>query len=175
MEKENKRSENKSEVDSKKKRVFNFNHIDQRNKERKEELEKLFKFYHKLWYCYKKVHLRTKKINFYFNMFSATLVTTGTVVGGVTMNPILLGILSGLGVLIKTAMEWKNLQKKIQNANVAFTAYAKVLSDLRNVLCGEEFHKEEYLQKLKTLDEMVIDMSLKWEKFIGKYKEEFET
>ena len=108
-------------------------------------------------------------------MFSATLVTTGTVVGGVTMNPILLGILSGLGVLIKTAMEWKNLQKKIQNANVAFTAYAKVLSDLRNVLCGEEFHKEEYLQKLKTLDEMVIDMSLKWEKFIGKYKEEFKT
>ena len=48
----------------------------------------------------------------------------------------------------------------------------KVLSDLRNFLRGEEGHKEEYLQKLKTLDDMVIDMSLNWEKFVGKYKEE---
>ena len=102
-------------------------------------------------------------------------MSTESIVGAMTMNPIVLGILSGLGVLLKTAMEMKNLQKKIQNANVAFTAYAKVLSDLRNFLRGEEWHKEEYLQKWITLDDMVIDMSLNWEKFVGKYKEEYEV
>ena len=77
-------------------------------------------------------------ISLFVTDLPVTLVTTGSIVGGVTMNPIVLGILSGLGVLLKTAMEMKNLQKKIQNANVAFTAYAKVLSDLRNFLRGEE-------------------------------------
>ena len=157
-----------------KKSVKNFNHIDETNPG-KEELEKLYSFYHKLWYCYKKVHAREKKINFWLNIVSATLVTTGTIVGGVTMNPIPLGILSRLGVILKTGMEMTNLQKKIQNANVAFTAYAKVLADLRNFFRGEEWHKDEYLQKLKTLDDMVIDMSLNWEKFVGKYKEEYEV
>ena len=157
-----------------KKSVKNFNHIDETNPQ-KEELEKLYAFYHKLWYCYKKVHSREKKIFGGLNLVSVTLVSTGSIVGGVTMNPIVLGILSGLGVLLKTAMEMKNLQKKIQNANVAFTAYAKVLSDLRNFLRGEEWHKEEYRHKLKTLDDMVIDMSLNWEKFVGKYREEYEV
>ena len=45
---------------------------------------------------------------------------------------------------------------------------------MRNFLRGETFNKEEYLQKLKTLDDMVIDMSLNWEKFVGKYKKEFD-
>ena len=107
------------------------------------------------------------------NLVSVTLVTTGTIVGGVTMSPVILGVISGAGVSLKTAMEMKNLSRKIENAKYAFTSYAKVLSDLRNFLHGEEFHKAEFLSKLKTLDYHVIDMSLNWEKFVGKYKEEF--
>ena len=158
-----------------KKSVFNFNHIDQKHLERKDELEKLYAFYHKLWFCYKNVFSREKEINLTLNLISATLVTTGTIVGGVTMYPVILGVISGAGVILKTAMEMKNLQKKIENAKIAFTSYAKVLSDLRNFLRGEEWHKEEYLQKLKTLDDMVIEMGLNWEKFVGKYRKEFKV
>ena len=75
---------------TRKKSVFNFNHIDPKKLERKEELEKLYAFYHKLWFCYKKVFTRAKKINLTLNLISATLVTTGTIVGGVTMNPVIL-------------------------------------------------------------------------------------
>ena len=116
-----------------------------------------------------------KKILLGLNLISATLVATGTIVGGVTMNAVILGVISGAGVILKTATEMKNLQKKIEHSKVAFTSYAKVLSDLRNFLRGEEFHREEYLQKLKTLDDMVIDMSLNWEKFVGKYRKEYEV
>ena len=143
--------------------------------ERKDELENLYAFYHKLWYCYKKVFSREKKILLGLNLLSVTLVTTGTIVGGVTMNPIILGVISGAGVVLKTAMEMKNPQQKIENAKIAFTSYAKVLSDLRNFLRGEEWEKDVFLQKLKTLDDMVIEMGLNWERFVGKYKKEYEV
>ena len=77
-----------------------------------EELQKLFKFYHKLWYCCKKVHSKAKKTNLYLNLASVTLVTTGTIVGGVTMNPVILGAVAAPGIVLKTTMEIKNLQKK---------------------------------------------------------------
>ena len=51
---------------------------------------------------------------------------------------------------------------KIENAKMAFTSYAKVLSDLRNFLRGEEWEKEVFLQKLQTLDDMVFEMGLNW-------------
>ena len=158
-----------------KRSVFNFNHIDQKNLAKKEELEKLYEFYHKKWYCYKQVYSREKKILLILNLISVTLVTTGTIVGGVTMNPVILGVISGAGVILKTAMEIKNLQKKIGNAFFAYTSYAKILSDLRNFLRGEEWKKDEYLQKLKTLDDMIIDMGLNWKKYTGKYKKVFEV
>ena len=91
----------------------------------------------------------------------------------ISMNPIILGTISGAGVILKTAMELKNLQKKIENPNVAFTSYAKILVDSRNFLRGEEWEKEIYLLKLKTLDDMVIEMGLNWEKYLEKYKKEF--
>ena len=121
----------------------------------------------------KKVYSREKKINLSLNLISAILVVTGSIVGGATMNPIILGTISGAGVILKTAMELKNLQKKIENVNVAFTSYAKILVDLRNFLRGEEWEKEIYLQKLKTLDDMVIEMGLNREKYLEKYKKEF--
>ena len=139
-----------------KKSVFSFNHIDQRNLEKKDELEKLYAFYHRLWFCYKKVFTQAKRLNLTLNLISVSLVTTGTIVGGLTMNPIVLGVISGAGVLLKTTMEMKNLQRKIEQSRDAFTSYAKNLADLRNFLRGEEWNKEEFLMKLKTLDDRVI-------------------
>ena len=91
-----------------KKSVFAFNHIDTKNKERLEELQKLFKFYHKLWFCYKMVYARSKKVLLALNLVSVSLVAVRSIVGGVTMNPVILGVISGAGVVLKTAMEMKN-------------------------------------------------------------------
>ena len=150
-----------------KKSVINFNHIDQRNLAKKDELTKMYEFYHKLWFCYKKVFTQAKRWHLTLNLISVGLVTTGTTVGGLTMNPIVLGVISGAGILLKTTMEMKNLQKKINNSRLAFTSYANILADLRNFLRGEEWNKDEFLMKLKALDDSVIDMGLNWEKFLG--------
>ena len=114
---------------------------------------------------------KKKKINYVLHLTSTFLVVVGTTVGGATMNPIILGTISGAGVILKTAMELKNLQKNVENANVAFTSYAKILVDLRNFLRGEEWNKD----KLKILDNMIIEMGLNWEKYLEKYKKEFKV
>ena len=140
--------------------VISFNHIDQRNLEKKDEFTKLFKFYHKLWFCHKRVWIQAKRLNLTLNLASVGLVTIGTVVGGVTLNPIVLGTILGAGILLKTALEMKNLQRKIDQSKLAFTAYQTVLSDLRNFMRGDEWRKEEFLMKLKTLDDLIIGMGL---------------
>ena len=114
MEKEKSKQSKRSDQArlTRKKSVFNFNHINRKNKERMEELQKLFKFYHKFWYCYKKVHSRAKKINLYLNLVSVPLVSIGTIVGGLTMNPVILGAVAAPGIVLKTTMEMKNLSKR---------------------------------------------------------------
>ena len=154
-----------------KKSIYSFNHIDPNNSQEKlVELQKLYEFYHKLWHCYEMVYSRYKKGMLVLNLVSVSMVAAGSIAGGVTMNPIILGVISGAGVLLKTALEMKNYSQKIEQAKFAFTSSAKVLSEIRSFLRGEEYHKEDFLMRLKTLDDIVIDLSLNWEKYVEKYK-----
>ena len=58
------------------------------------------------------VYSRSKAILLTLNLVSVTLVTTGSIVGGVTMNPVILRVISGARALLKTVMEMKTLSKK---------------------------------------------------------------
>ena len=91
--------------------LFDFNHIDPSSidKETQEELKKLYKYYHKLWWCHKKTVERLKKINLAVNLVSVSLVTAGTIAGAVTLNPIILGTITGAGLLLKTTSEIKTI------------------------------------------------------------------
>ena len=120
--------------------IFDFNHIDPHIQEEElEEIKNLFRFYHKRFWCLKRAHGRFKKMNLLINLTSSGLVAIGTIAGGVTMNPIVLGVISGLGLVVKTASEMKNLKSKIEMSKFAFTTYEKTLSDLRFALRGGNF------------------------------------
>ena len=43
------------------------------------------------------------------------------------MNPIVLGVISGVGLIVKTASEMKNLKSKIEMSKFAFTTYEKTI------------------------------------------------
>ena len=73
----------------------------------------MYKYYHKLWWCHKKTVARLKKINLAVNLVSASLVTAGTVAGAVTLHPIILGTITGAGLLLKTTSEIKQYSNKI--------------------------------------------------------------
>ena len=91
----------------------------------------------------------------------------------VTMNPIVLGVISGVGLIVKTASEMKNLKSKIEMSKFAFTTYEKTLSDLRFALRGGNFDRTEFLSSMEAIDGIVIDLGLDWEKFENKWKEKF--
>ena len=109
------------------------------------------------------------------NCTSSGLVAIGAIAGGVTMNPIVLGVISGVGLIVKTASEMKNLKSKIEMSKFAFTTYEKTLSDLRFALRGGNFDQTQFLSSMEAIDGIVIDLGLDLEKFENKWKEKFST
>ena len=113
-----------------KKTILDFNHIDPSLPEEKlEEIQKLYATYKRLWWCFKKIHQHQKRLDLAEKILSSTLVAGGVLAGGATLNPIVLGVISGLGLILKTIQEAKNRGKKIEKAKFAFTNYEKALSN----------------------------------------------
>ena len=156
--------------------IFDFNHIDPKIQEDElEEIKKLYKTYHRLWWCFKKLHEREKKFDLVEKISSTSLIATGLIVGEATLNPIVLGVISGIGLILKSIQEVKNRGKKIEKARFAFTTYEKTLSALRFALRGGTFDRRNFLSSMEVIDEIVIDFGLNQEKFEGEWKEKFSS
>ena len=155
-----------------KKTILDFNHIDPSiPPEKLEEIQKLYTTYKKLWWCFKKVYQKQKLLDLAEKISSSVLVAAGVLAGGATLNPIVLGVISGLGLVMKTIQEAKNRGKKIEKAKFAFTNYEKALSNLKFALRGGEFDERKFLVEMETLDGIVIDFGLNQEKFERKFRE----
>ena len=100
------------------KSIFNWNHVSEKlTEDQISELKALYKFYHKKYWLFKRTYKHFKKAELACNIGSVLLVVTGTVVGGVTLNPIPLGIISGSGLLLKTYSEAKNYKERLRCLN----------------------------------------------------------
>ena len=64
----------------------------------------------------------------------------------------------------------KNYKKKMEMAQIAFKTYHKVLVELRSALRGDEFNKQEFIERMKLTDEIIIDQTPIADKFAKKYK-----
>ena len=67
------------------------------------------------------------------------LVFVGTVTGGITLNPIVFGVLNGLGLVLASFGKIKNYKRKAEMAEIAHLTYEKILVELRSALRGNEF------------------------------------
>ena len=56
---------------------------------------------------------------------------------------------------------------------IAFTTYEKVLVELRSALRGDEFNKEEFVDRMKLIDEMIIDQTPIADRFVSRYEKKF--
>ena len=152
--------------------IFNFNHIDKnKTKEEIQEMKELYKYYHYRYWCYQKAYTHYKKVNLASNIVSAGLVIIGSIAGGITANPIIIGTVTGAGVLLKTFCETKNYKRKIEMSKYAYTTYQKILADLKTSLRGGPFNKQDFLKEVNILDDTIIDfcpLVTKFEKQYGK-------
>ena len=155
-----------------KENMFNFNHIDKnKTKEEIQEIKELYKYYHYRSWCYQKAYTHYQKVNLASNIVSAGLVIIGSVAGGIIANPIIIGTVTGTGVLLKTFFETKNYKRKIEMSKCAYTTYQKILADLKTALRGGPFNKQDFLKEVNILNDTIIDfrpLVTKFEKQFGK-------
>ena len=125
--------------------ILNFNHI---SKDLSEDIEKtlknFYKFYHKKWWCYNKAFKSNKRKSISLTILSAGSIISGAAAGGITLNPIILGVLTSLGVISKVLPNFKKYDKKVESTRYASTTYKKVLDALRMYLRrGNQMYNHE--------------------------------
>ena len=155
--------------------IFEFNHID--NLLSEDEIKTIKEFYeynHKTFWCFKKTFKHFKILDESINITGILLMIIGTISGGLTMNPIVLGVINGVGILLTNFGKMKNYKKKIEMTKIALTTYEKVLVELRSALRGDECDKDLFINKMKVTDEMIIDQTPLADKFTKKYDKKFK-
>ena len=102
------------------------------------------------------------------NISGILLMIIGTISGGLAMNPIILGVINGFGIVLTNVGKMKNYKKKKKVTKIAFTTYEKVSVELPSALRGDEFDKDLFIDKMKVIDEMIIDQTPLADKFAKK-------
>ena len=161
---------------NRKKSVYNFNHIDNElNQDEIDMLKKLYSHYHKKTWCYKMAFKYFRRINVGLNVTSIILTATGSVVGAVTLNPIVLGTVTGAGLTLQGFIKMKNYNRKIEMCKFAYTSYQKVLNEIRSYLRGEPYDIEKLTLELNWLDNQITDLCPLVDKFKAKYDKIYEN
>ena len=151
--------------------IFEFNHIDKSLSETDvKTLKDFYSHYHKKYWCFKKSYKSYKFLDDVFTISGICLVAIGTISGGITLNPVVLGVVNGAGVIVTGIGKKKNnYKRKIEMTRIAFTTYEKVLVELRAALRGDEWNKQEFVDRMKLVDEMIIDQTPVADRFASRY------
>ncbi|CAH3030135.1 unnamed protein product, partial [Porites evermanni] len=136
-------------------------------------LKDFYKHYHKKYWCFKRSYKRYKLLDETLTLSGGGLVVIGTITGGITLNLVTLGVINGAGVIVASIAKMKNYKKKMEMTQTAFTTYEKVLVELRSALRGDEFNKQDFIDRMKLIDEMIIDQTPLADRFVKKYNKKF--
>ena len=129
--------------------VFEFNHID--SSLSNSDVSSL-KDFHKKYWCFEKSYKRYKLLDETVLLSGISLVAMGTIAGGITLNPVVLGVVNGAGVVVAGIGKKKNYKRKIELSRIAFTTYDKVLVELRAARRGDSFNKQDFIERMKLID-----------------------
>ena len=155
--------------------IFEFNHIDNLLSEDEiKTIKEINEYYHKKFWCFKKTFKHFKILDESINISGILLMIIGTISGGLTMNSIVLGVISGVGIFLTNFGKIKSYKKKIEMTKIAFTTYEKVLVELRSALRGDEFGKDLFIDKMKVVDAMIIDQTPLPDKYVKQYDKKYK-
>ena len=154
--------------------TFEFNHRDKSLSESDvKTLKDFYSHYHKKYWCFKRSYKSYKFLDNFFTISGICLVAIGTISGGITLNRVVLGVVNGAGVIVAGVGKKNNYKRKIEMSRIAFTTYEKLLVELRAALRGDEWNKQEFVDRMKLVDEMIIDQTPIADRFDSRYKKKF--
>ena len=82
------------------------------------------------------------------NLTSASLVGIGTIIGAVTLNPVILASITVPGLLLQTYSTAKKYDKKVESSRFAYSSYNNILLELRDSLRSGVFDEQLFLINL---------------------------
>ena len=155
-------------------KIIGFNHIsDSLSYDEENKLKTLYRSYHRLQMCYKWKYKRLRRLKLSLELSSIGLTTVGAILGGVTLNPIILGSLTGSGIMIQAYLTKSDLNRRVDRCKFAFASYEKVLVQLKSFLRGLPYDENMFLSDLKILDDIIIDSCPSVDKYFEKYNKVF--
>ena len=155
-------------------KIIGFNHIsDSLSYDEVNKLQALYRSYHRLQMCYKWKYKKLRRLKLFLELSSIGLTTVGAIVGGITLNPIILGSLTGSGIMIQAYLTKSDLNKRVDRCKFAFASYERVLVQLKSFLRGLPYDESNFLTDLKVLDEIIIDLCPSIDKYSDKYDKVF--
>ena len=120
----------------------------------------LYAFYHKQWWCYRKILNHFKFYDALFNGMALLVMAAGMIAGPILENSTLVACLAAVGTVVKGWNDLKKYSFKVDMSRFAFTTYAKALIELRTYVRGIPFEGlERFLIKMQTLDDTIIDFT----------------
>ena len=156
------------------KNIFNWNHIsNELTNDQISELKALYKNYHRLFKCYELKYKKLKRLKLSLEMTSIGLTIVGSVVGVVTLNPIVVACVAGPGVLIQGYLTKSHLDNRVDRCRFAYKTYEKFLVQLKSFLRGLPYDISLFLSEIKLLDDIVIDSCPTVDKYFEKYTNKF--
>ena len=155
--------------------IFEFNHIDPSlSKSDVKTIKDFYSYYHKKYWCFKKSYKSYKFLDNFFSITGIFLVAVGTITGGITLNPVVLGVINGAGLIVAGVGKKNDYKKKIEMTKIAFTTYEKVLIELRAVLRGDDWDKQKFVDRMKLIDDMIIDQTPEPDRYEIKYNNKYK-
>ena len=95
--------------------IFEFNHIDKSLSESEiKTLKDFYSHYHKKYWCFKRSYKSYKFLDDFFTISGICLVAIGTISGGITLNPVVLGVVNGVGVIVAGIGKKKITKEKLK-------------------------------------------------------------
>ena len=131
------------------------------------EIKSLYRLNHKKIWLYCGAHKHFKQLN----LLSACDVVSGKKVGCVTLNPLVLGTISGTGLLLKGTMEFKIISKKIEPS--LCLSFRKNTSWFAIPCERQTIRRSNYLTQLRVLEDIVIDMCPLFNNWDKEYSQKF--
>ena len=134
--------------------------VTQRDRQLLRQLDSLYAFYHKQWWCYRELYRYYKRWRTVLNAMTLLIVALGMIVGPVFKNSVAATCITAVGMMVKGWNDFKKFSLKMDMCRFAYTSYAKTLSELRTHVRGsplEEF--VAFLVKIQTIDDTVTDFT----------------
>ena len=120
------------------------------------QLKGLCRCYHAKWWCYDRMSKSLRRKKWILNGLIGCFATT-SIVSAIATHAIFLVGIAGASILIKSYMDISDLEIRLVSSKLAQQMYQNACSEIREVLRGASYDREEMIREFKIIDQHIAN------------------